>query len=553
MAELSLDQQRAVARARARIRIQQQSATPSVSSITGTANVGPTATSSFLKGTGDTVSMGFGDEAMAGLKTGFGLAGDYGAELENQRRGLREAQEAHPLAYGVGQVAGGLTGAAGLTRAGLSLAGRAINAGRGLRTVAPLSAVEGAGMGALYGAGSAREGERLAGAKQGALVGGAVGFAAPLATAAIGRAISPIRAPRSRQDAANILRQEGVDVTAGQRTGSNALRYMESEIGGAPAANMMERQGLQFTSAALRRAGVNADRATPDVIDGAFTRIGQQFDDLAARNRLVPDQQLRTDLRTSVQDYFGVTGASNRAPIVERVIRDIVDRAARHPNGIPGDYYQATRSALERAARGTSSPELANALRDIRAALDDAMERSLSAARSPDLGAWRNVRNQYRNMLILERAASGAGENAAVGIISPSALRNASVQVQGRRAYARGQSDLGELARAGEAVMKPLPNSGTAGRFGARNIGLGLASIIGSGVGGGAAGIPGAIAGTLAGAAAPFAAGRAIMSRPGQAWLGNQAANISPGARASLDSMLRGSLIPPAIPLLNGK
>ena len=44
------------------------------------------------------------------------------------------------------------------------------------------------------------------------------------------------------------------------------------------------------------------------------------------------------------------------------------------------------------------------------------------------------------------------------------ARKNGDTVTQNRRAYARGQGDFADLARAGEGVMKPLPNSGTAPR-----------------------------------------------------------------------------------------
>lgn len=351
----------------------------------------------------------------------------------------------------------------------------------------------------------------------GALAGG-------LAPSAARRAVSPLPISPERQALVDTLRREGVDLTAGQTTGRNALRYAESELGGNAGARMMEQQGEQFTSAALRRAGIDANRATPEVIDEAFTRIGQQFDDLGGRNRIVADQQLGQDLRATINEYGSLVPESARAPIVGNLTNDIVD-AVRRNQGIPGDSYQALRSRLDKAARGArADPQLSEALRGLRNSLDDAMERSIAANNPDDAGAWREVRNQYRNMLVLEKAATGAGENAAQGIISPSQLRNATVTGQGRRNYARGQGDFSELARAGEGIMKPLPQSGTAPRTAVRNMGAALPAVLGAGAGGAAGGGAGALLGLAAGSALPPMVGRALLSGPGRAYLGNQAA-----------------------------
>jgi hypothetical protein len=154
----------------------------------------------------------------------------------------------------------------------------------------------------------------------------------------------------------------------------------------------------------------------------------------------------------------------------------------------------------------------------MKSALDDAMQRSMAAAKSPDLGAWQKVRREYRNIIPLERAATSAGADTATGLISPSQLRTAVVS-QGRRGYARGQGDFADLVRSGEAVMKPLPQSGTAPR-------AYMMSLPASGAALGAGlftGNPFLAGGGAFGMLAPPIAGRAIMSRPVQAYLGNQA------------------------------
>lgn len=101
-----------------------------------------------------------------------------------------------------------------------------------------------------------------------------------------------------------MLRREGVtDLTAGQRTGNRSLKYFESEMGGSAAERVTDRQGEQFTRAALRRMGEDAPRATPEVVDRAFDRIGASFDDLAARNAMRGDRKLGFELARAERDY----------------------------------------------------------------------------------------------------------------------------------------------------------------------------------------------------------------------------------------------------------
>lgn len=346
----------------------------------------------------------------------------------------------------------------------------------------------------------------------GALLGGVVPDVAR-------RAVTPLPVSAERQRLLGVMDAEGVPLTAGQRTGNAKLGYLESELGGGQARNIMDQQGEQFTAAALRRVGSNENRASPPVMRDAIDRIGNEFDTLAQRNNLPPDPQIATDVANAVTEYTNLVPATAQPAAAQNFAQDLLGVAQ---NGMTGAEYQAFRSRLQRLARGSTDPQLGNLYRNMAGSLDDAMERNLAATNSPDLGAWQNVRNQYRNLIVLERAASAAGKNTAEGIVQPSQLRNATVNAHGRRNYVRGEGDYAELGRAGEATMKPLPNSGTAGRQQAQRLGAGASAAAGAALGGHFGGLPEALLGFFAGGAVPYAAGSALMSRPVQAWLGNQ-------------------------------
>lgn len=344
----------------------------------------------------------------------------------------------------------------------------------------------------------------------------AAALLAPSAVSLARKAITPFGVSPERSAAAAALRKEGVRPTAGQVTGSRGLRFRESELGGGKAADIIEKQGEQFTKAALKRAGIDAERATPDVMSKGLKAIGDKFDDLATRTTVQFDNTLQNDLLADVVSYQ--QNATAVAPVVENMANRIAEIAANNGGVVPGSAYKTLRSDIGAASARASDNGVKWALRDLQESLDDAVSRSMP----PDiLPAWQSARGQYRNYLTLERAATGAGEDAALGIISPSKLRQATVTTQGRRNYATGKGDFEELARSGEALLKPLPNSGTAARIDARTIG-GLLGATGAGTGALAAGPAGAVAGLAAGAAVPFVAGRALMSAPVQSYLANQ-------------------------------
>jgi hypothetical protein len=511
------------------------------------------AVDAFGRGAANGATFGFADELGAGARW---LGGKmlpwqpnvtYDQALDEVRGSDRALAEKHPVADMAGNLTGAVGAGAGIVKAGVSPTAHAINAGRGLGTVSFASGAEGAALGALQGFGQTDGGmmDRAAEAGYGGAGGLAIGAAIPgvmsVAGSAVRRAVSPFLTNPERTRAADYLADEGVGLTAGQRTGNRSLQYAESELGGQRGADMMERQGEQFTSAALRRAGMDANRATPETIDGGFRSISEQFDDLASRNEILPDTQLAQDLGTTVREYFSMVPESARAPVVMDMARDLGRTLGQGP--LNGAAYQAARSRLDKAARSSAlDPQLQQALYGLRNSLDDGMERSIAATNPADAGAWREARRQYRNMLVIEKAITGAGEDAAQGIISPSKLRGATA-AQSRRNYARGRGDLAELARSGEATMKPLPNSGTAGRINAQNMGSGIASMMGMGSAGYASGGDPAtmLAGGAAGFALPRVAGRMLMSGPVQTYLGNQAAQgvrMSPQKQAILNMLL---------------
>lgn len=333
---------------------------------------------------------------------------------------------------------------------------------------------------------------------------------------------NPMRGPRA--DAVNILRNEGVEVPASMATGNKLLKAAESELGGPRFDDAILRMNEQYTAAALRRVGVNANRATPDVINAAEDRIGNVFNTVAARNPHIPlDARARTDITRIGDDFNDLTGGRN--PLIDRYTQQIFNTGQRP--AISGQSYQTLQSDIARMARAAQQPELRMALQDMRAALDAAVQRGL---RNPaDIAAWRQARRDWANMIVINRAVSTSTEAAANGFILPAKLQNAMESMR-RGTYSHGRGDFAELARAGNQIMKQFQDSGTPARARAMAIPATIGAVAGAGLGA----LPGAALGMLA----PSAAGRALMSRPAQAYLQNQRAagflnNVGTGRNAA--------------------
>jgi hypothetical protein len=341
---------------------------------------------------------------------------------------------------------------------------------------------------------------------------------AQMATNTVRRAVTPNPARPGYADAAGILEGEGIPQTAGQRTGRRGLKYAESELGGGATVNILDQQGEAFTRAASHRIGEDTPHLDTGTIRQARQRIGNDFDQVGARNQIPPDPQIAVDAGTALNNFAGSILVAPPAHAVD-VAQAIAQRGAA---GITGAQYNAFRSRLSRMQRGTKDPQLQTYYHDLRNTLDDAMERSIQASGNPaDLDAFATARQQWRNLIVLDNAMA-TGPMAGRGLLTPQHLESAAASGPNRTWYSRGLSDFSDLGKAARAGMEAMPESGTAVRGAIR----GGTAIAGGLMAGGGALSPEAVAGAAAGLAAPPLMGRALMSRPAQAYLGNQ---LTPG------------------------
>lgn len=341
----------------------------------------------------------------------------------------------------------------------------------------------------------------------GAVVGG---LAAPKAAR---RAVTPFPGLPEREEMVQTLRQAGVrSLTPGMRSGHPRLQAFEQELGGHEFVRQQNQVRDEYTQAVLRPAGINATRATPRVVNDAFTNIGHEFDTLQASTAARFDHQLANDLARIPHDYQMTHGAP--AAGVQAMAQRVRNVASLTGGVIPGRAYQAIRSDINRLA-DIADPDTARALRRVQEALDDSVERALG---SQQRAQWQDVRRRYRNLLVVRSAVrAGSGVPGAAGHITPTQLAQADQAVFGEGAYTRGRSTYSDLAHAGKVVLDLPPRSGTVERAAVRAIPAVLA--------GGAAHLASGqlpLSG-LAAVAAPYALGRAALAPPLRGYLGNQA------------------------------
>jgi hypothetical protein len=152
-------------------------------------------TGSGLMGLTDMASMGFADEAAAGLgyviDRATGGNTPYSEIVKDIRGDQQKAYDMNPKSYIGGMAAGGIGSGVALAKNGLSMGARM--AGKGLSRLAGGSALDGSLMGGVYGLGSGTDAQdRLYKGGVGSLVGGLTGGAVPYAIAGAQALASPI-------------------------------------------------------------------------------------------------------------------------------------------------------------------------------------------------------------------------------------------------------------------------------------------------------------------------------------------------------------------------
>ncbi|MBN9551356.1 MAG: hypothetical protein J0H31_21435, partial [Alphaproteobacteria bacterium] len=152
-------------------------------------------TGSALMGLTDMASMGFADEAAAGL--GYALDRARGGKtpyseiVQDIRGDQQKAYDINPKSYIAGMGVGGVGSGLALAKNGLSMGARL--AGGGLSRLAGGSALDGALLGGIYGLGSGTDTQdRLYKGGVGSLVGGLTGGAVPYAIAGVQALASPV-------------------------------------------------------------------------------------------------------------------------------------------------------------------------------------------------------------------------------------------------------------------------------------------------------------------------------------------------------------------------
>ena len=458
------------------------------------------------------LSFGFSDEiagALGAIPASFSLNDSFADKLSgipDAYRGIRDAArgnndaftERNPNTALSATLAGGLlSGGAGLARTTAGTVGKQF-VGR--------SAAAGAGSGALAGAGSS-EADTVAGLAEDTAVGGLVGGVTGGAFSAAGQGLTQL-AQRARSAEASVV--PGMQLTPGQRYGSETLQRIEAGLESFPltsgaVSKLKQNNQSAINAAAAESIGESGDALTSDVLALAHKNLGDKFNQLTQGRKIPVDDQLEATLenigRDSAEGLFD---------------RDVgVKALSKFTDKLEGGHftdkdYQRISSQISKKMRSPSLEwEDKEVLMGIKGAMDDAVERSLGPE---DLAQFREVREQWRNLVMLEKGQNVRPET---GNVSGRSLAN-TLKREDPAGYLRGgnTSPLYEAARASQQFAPIVGDSGTASRIAPQLL---MQGVGGAGVSGLAGGDP--LTGLAAGLSLP------VLTRM---YLRGQAPSLSP-------------------------
>lgn len=411
----------------------------------------PGTASNFARGM--RMALPFGDRIVAAEKTYLPnfLGGNdqgYAANLATEQARDQQLQTQHSVAGNLGQGTGAV-----LSAAPFSVIGAPAVAGLGERI--GTGALQGAGIGSLQGASQTPDlgnlSQALSNTGAGAAAGGAVGGLAAGLTSFPARPAQPA--------------------------------------------------GNQFTRDVLNQAGIPGSSVRPETLDAAKKSITSNMQDVAARNTMIPDQQLH-------QDIGNAAGGYNKLISPNQTVQNTADNLVSQvplSGAVSGADYADLRSELTKKsyALKMSDPETASAYRGMRDALDSGMDRSISANNPGDTGLLQDARRSYGNYMDVAKAASKLkGADAAQGNLTPARMQAVLSSGSNAANYAAGQGNLAGITRDAVKNMAPSSTPGGLPEFVQQHLASALGrGVLGAATGGYEGGWKHAAAGAAAGAA----------------------------------------------------
>jgi hypothetical protein len=321
----------------------------------------------------------------------------------------------------------------------------------------------------------------------GRILGGVLGGSAAGAAMRPGPVARPPRWPitSKREQYIADLRARGTEPTAGDITGSKAVRHWEEAgdyfFGGQSYTRNREKIAESSSWALAQEMGVtplefdfHGRTITPEMVKDARESIGNDFDQSALNLEVRLDKKMKQDF---IDMLAQLRSEHLEPPVMDRILfiaSDVYNKfeLARNLKNpiLTGRAFQsaiAKGAPLDRAIND-ANPNISFYATKMRDLLDQGAIRtnSSSNSRKQFLDIFERARSRWFHMLVAQDAITRAGEFAQAGLISPQRLRAELTKGDDRRTmYALERSRLAAYARAGNVIMPQPKTSGTAERL----------------------------------------------------------------------------------------
>lgn len=340
----------------------------------------------------------------------------------------------------------------------------------------------------------------------------------------------------------DLLKKEGVIPTAGTMLDdAQILAWEEATKAGR---NLQEAAVEAFSRAALKRIGINKNRVDSDDLNEVYRRIRKGYKETLEQiqpfsnsgERLIPTKSQMDELKIHFNDFEARVNLTTDTPIIRRVYRALEKSLKTGQPLSKNQMILYQRNINEMTRSGNIDGKFA---REALPILNEMIYKNLGKEGKEKLIQTNKL---YRDFLTIEKTIDkGAGFY--TGLVTPQKLATATGQIF-KRQRLFGNSDLGELARAGSATMKTLPQAGNyRERLNAGGMGAGQTQASSGAAGFGLTGDP-ATAATMYAAGSLLAPirNRAMTSPMGQEYLKNQL--ITNQGEMGLLRMLGASTLP---------
>lgn len=246
-------------------------------------------------------------------------------------------------------------------------------------------------------------------------------------------------------------RAAGIPVHYSQLSDSKFVKTLASTMSYLPfsgAGKVNQSQQEAFNKAVGRSFGLeDAKTLSDEAMTAARNKVSGIYEDVYSRNSVVPDTKLFIELG-KLKRQIGSDLTDDAAKVANAQIEKII--SSMKSGSMTGQKYQRLRGELAKVA--ASNQGAASAIKDTRLALDKVANRSVGGDDSKLLS---KANSQWANLNLAKDALKQV--EGAKGNVRPASLWNL---------IKKGSTpEMRELAKVGQFIKDPVPDSGTAGRL----------------------------------------------------------------------------------------